>query len=112
MEFFPKKRRYEVLYRLEGTVSLVTPVEIRQITPRCIRRVLQPHLRLLKINQGGLARSAILCHQATNRPDGRKALPAGRNLHLVAALRLAATTAGISPRSGPDDSLFDFSFER
>jgi len=41
-----------------------------------------------------------------------KPCPQGRNLHLVAALRLAAITAGISPRSGPDDSLLDFSFEQ
>jgi hypothetical protein len=34
----------------------------------------------------------------------------GRNLHQVAVLPLAATTSGISPRSGPDDSLLDFSF--
>ena len=31
---------------------------------------------------------------------------------IVAVLRLAATTSGISPRSGPDDSLVDLSFER
>jgi hypothetical protein len=31
---------------------------------------------------------------------------------IVALRPLAATTSGISPRSGPDDSLLDFSFER
>jgi len=30
----------------------------------------------------------------------------------VALLPLAATTSGISPRSGPDDSFLRFSFER
>ena len=30
---------------------------------------------------------------------------------IVALLSLAATTSGISPRSGPDDSLLYFSFE-
>jgi hypothetical protein len=34
----------------------------------------------------------------------------GRNLHHVAVFPLAATTSGISPRSGADDSLLDFSF--
>jgi hypothetical protein len=49
------------------------------------------HLPLRKMNSGYYAQSAILC-QAKNRADGRKSPP-----------------AGISPRSGPDDSLFDFS---
>jgi hypothetical protein len=31
---------------------------------------------------------------------------------IVALLQLAATTSGISPRSGPDDSFLCFSFER
>ena len=36
--------------------------------------------------------------------------PMTRNLHHeVVQIPLAATTFGISPRSGPDDSLFDFS---
>jgi hypothetical protein len=46
---------------------------------------------------------------------GRPVSVAAKNGHfggIVAVISLAATTSGISPRSGSDDSLLDFSLQR